>query len=146
MIPDINIHMISIDPKTQGIADTTKLKKSSNKKENIKFSASQKTQEGSSGEATSNVADIGGMLFLQEVDQRAEDQQNLEEFSKQAFDTLKHLQIDLLQGNIKGRHLHNLKDALKGSKFIIETPELAELAEEIDLRLQVEIAKIEVNQ
>lgn len=138
--------MISIDPKTQGIAGTTKLKKSSNKKENVKFSASQKTGESNSSEVTNNVADIGGMLFLQEVDQRAEDQQNLEEFSKKAFDTLKHLQMDLLHGNIKGRHLHNLKDALKGSKFIIETPELAELAEEIDLRLQVEIAKIEVNQ
>ena len=138
--------MISIDPKTQGIAGTTKPKKSSNKKENVKFSASQKTGESNSSEVTSNVADIGGMLFLQEVDQRAEDQQNLEEFSKKAFDTLKHLQMDLLHGNIKGRHLHNLKDALKGSKFIIETPELAELAEEIDLRLQVEIAKIEVNQ
>ena len=137
--------MISIDPKTQGIAGTTKLKKSTNKK-NVKFSSSQKTQEGSSGEAANNVADIGGMLFLQEVDQRAEDQQNLEEFSKKAFDTLKHLQMDLLHGNIKGRHLHNLKDALKESKFIIETPELAELAEEIDLRLQVEIAKIEINQ
>ena len=137
--------MISIDPKTQGIAGTTKIKKSSSKK-NVKFSASKKTQESSSGEATSNVADIGGMLFLQEVDQHAEDQQNLEEFSKKAFDTLKHLQMDLLHGNIKGRHLHNLKDALKGSKFIIETPELAELAEEIDLRLQVEIAKIEINQ
>ncbi|MEM6338841.1 MAG: flagellar assembly protein FliX [Pseudomonadota bacterium] len=137
--------MISIDSKTQGIAGTTKIKKSSSKK-NVKFSASKKTQESSSGEAASNVADIGGMLFLQEVDQHAEDQQNLEEFSKKAFDTLKHLQMDLLHGNIKGRHLHNLKDALKGSKFIIETPELAELAQEIDLRLQVEIAKIEINQ
>ncbi len=138
--------MITIDSKTQGITGTTKLKKASNKKTNARFLSSQKAQEGSNGEAVNNIADIGGMLFLQEIDQRAEDQQNLEEFSKQAFDTLKHLQIDLLCGNIKGRHLHNLKDALKGSKFIIETLELAEIAEEIDLRLQVEIAKIEVNQ
>ncbi len=138
--------MISIDPKTQGITGTTKLKKSSSKKGNVKFAPTNKTQESASGESASGVADIGGMLFLQEVDQRAEDQQNLEEFSKRAFDTLKHLQIDLLHGNIKSRHLHNLKDALQGSKFIIETPELAELSEEIQLRLEVEIAKIEVNQ
>lgn len=138
--------MISIDSKTQGITGTAKLKKTSDKRTNAKFLSSQKAQEGGYGEAVGNIADIGGMLFLQEIDQRSEDQQNLEEFSKQAFDILKHLQMDLLCGNIKGRHLHNLKDALKGSKFIIQTPELAEIAEEIDLRLQVEIAKIEVNQ
>jgi len=138
--------MISIDPKIQGLAGASKLKKSSSKKDNVKFAPSQKSQESSSSEASSNVADIGGMLFLQEVDQRAEDQQNLEEFSKRAFDTLKHLQIDLLHGNIKGRHLHNLKDTLQGSQFIIETPELAELSDEIQLRLEVEIAKIEANQ
>lgn len=138
--------MILIDSKTQGITGATKLKRTSNKKTNVKFLSSQKSQESSNGDAVNNLADIGGMLFLQEIDQRAKDQQSLEEFSKKAFDTLKHLQIDLLCGNIKGRHLHNLKDALKGSKFIIETPELAEIAEEIDLRLQVEIAKIEINQ
>jgi len=138
--------MITIDPKIQGITGTTKLKRISNKKPNANFFSSQKTQESSNGESVSNIADIGVMLFLQEIDQRSEDQQNLEEFSKQAFNTLKHLQIDLLCGNISERNLHNLKDALKGSKFIIETPELAEIAEEIDLRLQVEIAKIEVNQ
>jgi len=137
--------MISIDPKTQALASTRKLKKSSDKKDNVKFTPSQKSQESGSSEASSNVADIGGMLFLQEVDQRSEDQQNLEEFSKQAFDALKHLQIDLLHGNIKSRHLHNLKDTLQGSQFIIETPELAELSDEIQLRLEVEIAKIEMN-
>jgi hypothetical protein len=52
--------MISIDPKTQGIASTRKLKKSSDKKDNVKFAPSQKTQENNSSEATSNVADIGG--------------------------------------------------------------------------------------
>ena len=40
--------MISIDPKTQGLAGTTKIKKSSSKK--CEFSASKKTQESSSGE------------------------------------------------------------------------------------------------
>ena len=138
--------MILIDSKTQNVTGASKLKRASNKKTNVKFLSSQKTQEGSNGEAINNIADIGGMLFLQEIDQRAKDQQNLEEFSKKAFDTLKHLQIDLLCGNIKGRHLHNLKDALKGSRFIIESLELAKIAEEIDLRLQVEIAKIEANQ
>jgi hypothetical protein len=138
--------MISIDPKTQGITGATKFKKSSNRKDNIKFAPNQKTQESSSGEATASIADIGGLLFLQEVDQRSQDQQNLEEFSKKAFETLKYLQIDLLQGNIKANHLHNLKDTLQDSKFIIETPELANLSEEIQLRLEVEIAKIEANQ
>jgi len=86
------------------------------------------------------------MLFLQEVDQYAEDQQNLEEFSKKAFKILKNLQMDLLEGNISGRRLHNLQDAITSNKFIISNSEMANLAEDIKLRIEVEVAKLEMNQ
>ena len=140
--------MITINPKAQSIANAAKLKKLS-KKDNdkrAKFSSSKKTQENSSSEAASGVADIGGMLFLQEVDQYAEDQQNLEEFSKKAFKILKNLQMDLLEGNISGRRLHNLKDAITSNKFIISNPEMANVAEDIKLRIEVEVTKLEMNQ
>jgi hypothetical protein len=138
--------MISIDPKTQGIGGSTKLKKPSISKDRVKFTPNKKTQKTNSGEATSSVADISGLLFLQEIDQRSQDQQNLEEFGKKAFDTLKYLQMDLLQGNINERHIYKLKDTMQSSKFIIDTPHLTKLSEEIKLRLEVEIAKIEVCQ
>lgn len=140
--------MISIDPKAQGITGASKLKKSSRKNQdkNVKFTPGKKAQGAGSGESAAGVADIGGMLFLQEIDQYAEDQQNLEEFSKKAFKTLKDLQMDLLHGRIESRHLHNLKDALSSNQFVINTPELAAISEAIKLRVEVEIAKIETHQ
>lgn len=139
--------MIGIDPKIQGVSSASKLKKLSKKDQNktIKFSAEKKTQGTSSGETSAGVTDISGMLFLQEIDQYAEDQQNLEEFSKKAFNTLKSLQLDLLSGEIEDRHLHNLKDALASNRFVLNTPELATISEEIKLRIEVEVAKIETH-
>jgi len=139
--------MISIDPKIQGVSSASKLKKLSKKDQDktIRFSAEKKTQSASSGESSTGVADISGMLFLQEIDQYAEDRQNLEEFSKKAFNTLKNLQLDLLYGKIESRHLHNLKDALTSNKFVLNTPELAAISEEMKLRIEVEVAKIEAH-
>ena len=134
--------MISIDPKTQGITNTSKLKKTSKNKNEVKFSTAYKSEETKVNDAASNVADIGGMLFLQEIDQKAEEQENLENFGKKAFRTLKNLQMDLLQGSIHPKHLDSLNEALQSSKFIIETPELKDISEQIQLRLEVEIAKL----
>jgi hypothetical protein len=41
--------------------------------------------------------------------------------------------------------LHNLKDALASNKFVLNTPELAAISEEIKLRIEVEVAKIETH-
>ena len=137
--------MINIDPKIRGASSSSKLKKLSKKDQDksIKFSTEKKTQGASSGEASANVTDITGMLFLQEIDQYAEDQKNLEEFSKKAFNNLKNLQMDLLEGKIENRHLHNLKDVLTSNKFVLNTPKLAAISDEIKLRIEVEVAKIQ---
>ena len=86
------------------------------------------------------------MLFLQEIDQFTHDKQNLEEFAKKAFKILKDLQLDLLDGKLSSRRLHNLKDKLNSSKFIVNSPGLADLVQQIALRVEVEIAKIEINE
>lgn len=137
--------MLSIDPKMQGVSSTNKLGRLSKKEKDIKFNTSKKTQESSHSETSSAVADIGGMIFLQEIDQFAQDKQNIEEFAKKAFKILKDLQLDLLEGKLSDRRLHNLKDTINNSKFIISSPALADLAKQIALRVEVEIAKIEVN-
>ena len=138
--------MLSIDPKMQGVSSTNKLGRLSKKEKDVKFNTSKKTQESSHNEASSAVADIGGMLFLQEIDQFTHDKQNLEEFAKKAFRILKDLQLDLLEGKISSRRLHNLKDTINSSKFIVNSPGLADLAKQIALRVEVEIAKIEINE
>ncbi|PCJ27153.1 MAG: hypothetical protein COA94_04355 [Rickettsiales bacterium] len=139
--------MITIDHKTQAMASASKLKKGAKSDKNRKtaFAPSKQTHEASSNESFAGVADVGGMLFLQEFDQYAQDKQNLEEFGNKALKTLKELQLEILSGRINGAQLHSLKKEMDSNKFIISTPELAILADEIKIRIEVEIAKIEVN-
>ncbi|MFK7973474.1 MAG: flagellar assembly protein FliX [Rickettsiaceae bacterium] len=137
--------MIVIDPKTQSILPTNGTKNTSKNDKEVKFAPKKKLKGATKSENNATVSDVSGIIFLQEVDQYAEDQQNLEEFAQRAFKVLKELQLDLLQGRISHTRLHHLKDALNSSNFVINTPELANIVEQIQLRLDVEIAKIESN-
>ena len=85
------------------------------------------------------------MLFLQEIDEYANDLQNLDNFADQAFICLKDLQLSLIQNTLSKRHLHNLQDSIQNAKNKFNTPELEQLAKEIQTRVEVEIAKMEVS-
>lgn len=135
--------MLQIDPKMQPISSSSRVGKQQNK-EKAKFVTGKKTREISHNEGTSAVANISDMLFLQEIDQFEQDTKNLEEFAKKAFKVLNDLQLDLLQGQISADRIVKLREVLKNSQFIISTPQLAEIAKQINIRLEVEVAKIEV--
>lgn len=135
--------MLQIDPKMQPISSASRVGKQQNK-EKTKFVTGKKTREISHNEGTSAVANISDMLFLQEIDQFEQDTKNLEEFAKKAFKVLNDLQLDLLQGRISADRVVKLREVLKNSQFIISTPQLAEIANQINIRLEVEMAKIEV--
>lgn len=136
--------MITVDPKILNITEVGKVGKNFKNTKKIKFNG-KKTGEIHHGEVATNVADIGSMLFLQEIDETAQDRQNLEEFAEKAFKELRHLQLDLLQGKISERSLLNLQNVLSSKMHKIKSSELASLAEDIKLRIAVEIAKIEIN-
>lgn len=137
--------MIIIDPKIQTITTTSKLAKASKKElsNRIKFKTNNKAKEISSSEESRDIANIAPMFFLQEIDQYSEDLENLKEFSKKSLKCLKELQFALLGSEINHRQLHNLKDVIENNSARFTTPELSSLAEEIKLRIAVEIAKIE---
>lgn len=135
--------MLQIDPKMQPISSASRVSKQQNK-EKTKFVTGKKTREISHNEGTSAVANISDMLFLQEIDQLEQDTKNLEEYAKKAFKVLNDLQLDLLQGKISTDRIVKLREVLKNSQFIISTPQLAEIANQINIRLEVEVAKIEV--
>lgn len=139
--------MITIDPSTQAITSTGKLKKPSKKNTDKKttFGHGIKTIKNHSNNAMEEISNISPMLFLQEIDQYSNDLQNLDDFANRAFKCLKDLQISLIQNTLSKRHLYNLKDSLHNAKNKFTTPELEELANEIKIRVEVEIAKMEVN-
>jgi hypothetical protein len=137
--------MITIDPKTQNIIPLSRTENNNKKAGKSKFNAQKRLREAGHNEKSAGVADVGGMLFLQEIDEYTQDQHNLEEFAQKALKALKELQLELIKGKITGRRLQVLKQTIENSDFIINTPELSNIAGEIKLRLEVEIAKIEVN-
>ena len=140
--------MITIDPSTQAITSAGKLKKTSKKDAGKKTSFANgvnKTHKNHSSNSTEEVSNISPMLFLQEIDQYSSDLQNLDGFADQAFTCLKELQLSLIENTLSERHLHHLKDSLYNAKNKFNTPELEQLANEIKTRVEVEIAKMEVN-
>lgn len=139
--------MISLDAASKGISGTSRTSKSSTKEETkkVRFLAGGKAKETSSGEESREIADIAPMLFLQEVNEYDTEREDLEEFGKKALSCLRDLQLALMRGELKERHLYNIKDTLKNNISKFNTPELADIAEEIAIRMEVEIAKIEMN-
>lgn len=134
--------MINIDPNLGTTAAIDNIRRNNKKDKEVTY-RKKSTKDVVYSDTSTSIADIGNMLFLQEIDQHEEEKQNLEEFSKKAFKLLKKLQLELLTGSISKRNLHNMNDTLNSIKFSIKTPELAELTNQIKLRLEVEIAKIE---
>ncbi len=136
--------MINIDPNVASAAAIDNIRKNNNKKDKEISYRKKSTKDVAYSESSSNIANVGQMLFLQEIDQHQEEKQDLEDFSKKAFKLLKNLQLELLNGKISERNLHNLNDALNNVSFSIKTPEMIDLTNQIKLRLEVEIAKIEM--
>lgn len=137
--------MLVFDPKSKGINPTGGIKKTSKKEkmEKTKFVTGKKTGKSSSGKEASEVADVGQMLFLQEVDEFQQDQESLEEFAKQAFKELKELQLSIMQGKVRKKNLYSLQHVLAGNDHKFITPEIKQLSDEIEIRVAVEIAKLE---
>lgn len=134
--------MITFDPKSQAIQNTSNTKKSSKDKGVNKFSAKSKVGASSASHNAKELANISPMLFLQEVGEYNNDQDTLEEFAKKAFKSLKGLELALINNNIDEQNLLSLKKVLE-NKYNFVTHELQNLAEEIETRVAVEIAKLE---
>lgn len=136
--------MILFDPNAKAVSNvgTKKLEKKGSGATGAKFSASKNVSSTQSAPDAAEVADIAPLLFLQEVDEFQQEQQELEDFAEKAFKGLKELQLAVLSGKLSEQHLLNLQTALqRNCKFA--APELKALAEEIEIRIAVEIAKIE---
>ena len=90
-------------------------------------------------------AEVVNILLLQEIDQLSAEVQGLQEFKKRSIRCLRNLQIALLDGQLTENHLCNLKDVIVDNQAKFSAPELADLAQETILRMEVELAKIAAN-
>lgn len=136
----------NIDPSSQNIAASGALKKlnSKNNDDKEKFSTKAKKSEKTEHAGTEEIKNVAPMLFLQEIDEYAQELKNLDVFASVAFKQLKELQLDLLHGNISEKNLLNLRSSLNHAQDKFFTKDLKDLANQIMIRVEVEIAKIEM--
>jgi len=91
--------------------------------------------------ATTN---LSGLLALQEVSEEERKRERLVKQGKNMLDSLERLRQQLLIGEIPAHILPDLANNLSAQKETVMDPQLLGLIEEIELRVAVELAKLEM--
>lgn len=87
---------------------------------------------------------INNMLSLQEISGEDVRRRKLAQQGKNMLDELENLRRDLLIGAIPGERLQGLARQLSIQKQQVADPRLAALIDDIELRVAVELAKLEM--
>jgi len=111
------------------------------------LSAAQSEGLFSASEASdvSATASLSGLLALQEISEEERRKQRLVKQGKNMLDTLEDLRQKLLIGEIPSHLLGDLERSLSAQKEGISDPHLLMIIEDIELRVAVELAKLEMS-
>lgn len=127
------------------LEDTKKIRSKSSKKsvdKDLAFFDSAITSSYNDG-AIQTIPGINPFLFLQELDTSADDHKTLTEHGWDILECLNALKIGMLQGELPIHIILHLKSILKNNKNKFEHLNLQSVIDEIILRAEVEIAKLE---
>ncbi|MBX3455894.1 flagellar assembly protein FliX [Ferrovibrio sp.] len=94
--------------------------------------------------ASAPMAGLDAMLALQAVDADAQKQNRRRAFQRGSnlLDKLETIRLGLLDGRIPADQLQTLAQQLRRERLSVEDPQLAEVMAEIELRCEVELAKL----
>lgn len=95
--------------------------------------------------ASASVAGVAGVLALQEVDATDDATARASRGKMRAeemLDRLEELQHGLLSGTLSAQKLMDLAKVVHSRRVQVDDPHLAAILDEIDLRAQVELAKL----
>lgn len=126
----------------------SKIKKATKKKDkNNKFIEDNSHPEEQRIVESSSNLNISSMLFLQEVNQeflpKREIDEEVKDFTQNALRNLKQLQYSIINGHLSPDLLSDLQNCISKTDFKEVDPVLKNILDEIELRVAVEIAKIE---
>lgn len=95
--------------------------------------------------AVRNISKVDSLIAAQSVEDPTEKkaQKRMRERAGSILDALDGIKSALLNGNLRFSHLENVTHMIAVNRERINDPELAYLLDEIDLRAQVELAKLE---
>lgn len=91
-------------------------------------------------------AAIDALLALQEVDDATERRAKAKKRANNILDRLDEIRHGLLMGSISPHNLQQLRSQIASEHLDVDDPQLKALLDEIDLRAQVELAKLEMGQ
>lgn len=89
-------------------------------------------------------AGLGNLLALQEISEEERKRERLVKKGKLMLDALESLRQQLLIGEIPAHMMQELAHDLGAQKAEISDPHLLEIIEDIELRVAVELAKLEM--
>lgn len=110
------------------------------------LSAAQTEGSGAPSEVseTASAASLGNLLALQEISEEERKRERLVKQGKTMLDALERLRQQLLIGEIPMKMLPDLATSLAVQKESVSDPHLLGIIEDIELRVAVELAKLEM--
>lgn len=91
------------------------------------------------------VSGLDALLSLQTVDDATERAQRGQVRAEEILDRLDHLRADMLTGEVPIRRLMQIADLVARSRAKVDDPRLGAILDDVDLRAQVELAKLGID-
>lgn len=108
------------------------------------LSSASATSSTSAASEVSSTAALSSLLALQEISEEERKRERLVKQGKDMLDSLERLRQQLLMGEIPAHTMRDLSQKLSEEKQAISDPRLMLVIEDIELRLAVELAKLEM--
>lgn len=105
-------------------------------------SASTPTPVATTGSAA-GVSSVAALMALQGAEDPLEKRRRAERRGRQLLDGLDRLKVDLLEGGNAAETLSRLKASLESEREQTDDPQLESVIDQIELRVEVELAKLE---
>jgi len=131
---------------TQGPSKTKKAKKSQESDGDFGEMVSAGMKESAASASTQSIAKVDALLAVQEVEDPTERaaKKRMRHRSDTILNELDKLRMAMLGNNLTVGHMIDLADVVASHREKIADPKLTAIMDEIDLRAQVELAKIRV--
>lgn len=130
---------------TKSITDTKPVKTISSKATGVKFQSVQHIADNNQATELSDVPEVNPFLFLQKIDEYKESQQNLKESGEQILRCLRDIQFGLINNEFSVELMSNLKNTLERNRKKFKFAELQEVIDDIIIRAEIELTKLELN-
>lgn len=133
--------------RTQAPSKTGKKGKTSDGgSENFSDLVATDKQEGVSGAQTQSIAQVDALLAVQGAEDPTEGaaRKRMRERASDILDGLENLRMAMLNGDLTVGHMVDIADVVASHREQVTDPALTSIMDEIDLRAQVELAKMRV--